>query len=235
MKPRLILVPNLTELEWAIKPLLEQWADVASYDAPGVGDEPPPREFGSRAIVERGLSEADRRGWDRYVVVGDEFGTILAAQLAAERPSAVAGLALGHACLTFERDGARPTINKEVMEAFEGLIKFDYRTYVRHMSQITQGAYDDEFALRYLDRVKRDIALAYAGREEPNLEPLLRSMDAPLLFGQHKGCLGWNDESFDDAVAAFPDAMTLTTPQKPSVSPAFAEALESFCAALPDT
>ena len=36
--PRLLLVPSFTELEWGIKPSLEGWADVATFDAPGIGD-----------------------------------------------------------------------------------------------------------------------------------------------------------------------------------------------------
>jgi pimeloyl-ACP methyl ester carboxylesterase len=234
LRPRLILVPTLTELEWPIKPMLERWADVASFDAPGVGAEPPPHEFGPAAIVERGLAEVDRRGWDRYVVVGDEFGTSNAAQLAAARAEAVEGLALGHACLRFDRDGSRPTINREVMGAFESLVSLDYRTYVRHLTQLTQGAYDDELVLRYLERVPQEISIAYGGREDPELESLLRSLGAPLLLARHEGCLGWTPESFEDALAAFPEAMTMATPDKPSASPAFADALRSFCAGLPD-
>jgi hypothetical protein len=38
-KPRLLLVPAFTELQWMIKPELEEWADVAAYDPPGVGKE----------------------------------------------------------------------------------------------------------------------------------------------------------------------------------------------------
>ena len=38
-RPRLLILPEFTELEWTIIPLLEEWAEVASYDAPGVGDE----------------------------------------------------------------------------------------------------------------------------------------------------------------------------------------------------
>ena len=34
---RVLLVPTVTEVEWKIKPLLEEWADVASFDAPGSG------------------------------------------------------------------------------------------------------------------------------------------------------------------------------------------------------
>jgi pimeloyl-ACP methyl ester carboxylesterase len=232
LRPRLILVPNLTELEWPIKPLLEEWAEVASYDAPGVGAEPPPQEFGPAAIVERGLAEVDRRGWDRYVVVGDEFGTSIAVQLAAARAEAVEGLALGHACLRFDRDSSRPTINREVMGAFESLVSLDYRTYVRHLTQITQGAYGDDLAERYLERVPQEISIAYGGRHEPELEPLIRQLGAPLLFARHEGCLGWTHESFEDAVAAFGEAMTMSTLDKPSASPAFAETLRSFCAGL---
>jgi hypothetical protein len=33
------LVPEFTELTWTIRPLLEEWADVLSYDPPGVGNE----------------------------------------------------------------------------------------------------------------------------------------------------------------------------------------------------
>ena len=39
-RPRVLLVPTLTEVEWKIRPLIEEWAEVASFDAPGVGDEP---------------------------------------------------------------------------------------------------------------------------------------------------------------------------------------------------
>jgi pimeloyl-ACP methyl ester carboxylesterase len=233
LKQRLILAPNLTELEWPIKPLLEQWADVASYDAPGVGAEPPPRQYGTDAVVERGLAEIDRLDWGRYVVVGDEFGTCTAVLLAAARPEAVEGLVLGHASLRFDRRGERPTINREVMGAFEHMVKLDYRTYVRHLTQITQGAYDDDLAERYLERVPQEVSLAYGNRDWPDLEPMLCTIDAPFLFARHEGCLGWTHESFDDAAAAFPKAATLSLAVKPSASPDFAEALRSFCAGLP--
>ena len=56
-RPRLLLVPELTELEWVIKPLLEEWAEVASYDAPGVGDEP----AGGAVRLEGGCASAASR------------------------------------------------------------------------------------------------------------------------------------------------------------------------------
>ena len=96
-RPRLLLVPSLTELEWTIKPLLEEWAEVASYDAPGVGSEPSAEGLRLEATAGRGLEELDHRGWDRCVVVGDEFGSLVAVLLARAREDAVIGLALGHA------------------------------------------------------------------------------------------------------------------------------------------
>src|SRR5919201_7012209 len=96
-RPRLLLLPQLTELEWLIKPELETWAEVASYDAPGVGSEPPMGHFDSSAIAGRGLEELDRRGWDRCVVVADEFGAAAAASLISTRPDAVQAFAFGHA------------------------------------------------------------------------------------------------------------------------------------------
>jgi hypothetical protein len=64
------------------------------------------------------------------------------------------------------------------------------------------------------------------------LERLIRSLDAPLLFAKHEGCLAWTDEGWEDMVAAFPEARTMETDLKPSCSPEFAEALRSFCSSL---
>jgi hypothetical protein len=72
--PPVLLVPGVSEIEWGIAPLIAQWTEVASYDAPGVGAEPPAKPFSRRAIAERGIDEIERRGWDRCVLVGDEFG-----------------------------------------------------------------------------------------------------------------------------------------------------------------
>jgi pimeloyl-ACP methyl ester carboxylesterase len=233
-RPRILLVPTLTELEWQIKPLLEEWADVASYDAPGVGDEPPPDEYNLDAIRDRGLAELDRRGWSDAVIVSDEYGSYNSVNIASARPECVRALALGHACLSFRRDGDRATVNREVMGAFFSLLTTDYRTYVRHLTQVTQGAYDEELTDRYIERVPPEVARSYVGfvlAEENNpLEPTLRALGKPMLLAKHDGCLGWSDESFDDVVAAFPDAPTSITSDKPSVSPEFAEALREFCA-----
>jgi hypothetical protein len=70
---------------------------------------------------------------------------------------------------------------------------------------------------------------------KPPSEPLegaLSALGVPLLFAKHEGCLLHTTEGYEDAVAAFPDARTTAVPEKPSTSPAFAEALHTFCAEL---
>lgn len=233
-RPRLLLVPSLTELEWRIKPLLEEWAEVATFDAPGVGDEPPVEEPGLQALVSRGLAEIEARGWDQLVLAGDEFGCVTAIHISNRRPEAVVGLALGHGCVNIVREGSRPTLNWEVMKTFGRMVRVDFRTYVRHLTQVTHGAYDDELADSYLQRVPQHVAEAYTGfaRDPGPLTEMIRSLDVPLLLAEHKKCLGWTEEGFEDAVAAFPDAKTTGSELKPSVDPDFAAALRGFAEPL---
>ena len=62
-RPRLLLIPEFTELTWAIKPQLSEWADVVSYDPPGVGAEPLPEgdiaSMSRHVVVERGLEKLE--------------------------------------------------------------------------------------------------------------------------------------------------------------------------------
>jgi pimeloyl-ACP methyl ester carboxylesterase len=228
---RLLLVPWLTELEWQIRPLLS-WAEVASFDAPGVGEELPASEPSRDAIAKRGLEELDRLGWDRCTVVADEFGVGTAVALASERPEAVAGLALGHACLSHRLDGDRPPINPSVYEAFLQTARTNYRTFARHLTQVSRGGYDDELADRWVGRVPTHVALSYydgvTSAERPFGE-LLEALDLPLLFGRHEGCIMFTPEGFADATAVFPRAKTVSDEVKPTASEKFAAALRSFC------
>jgi pimeloyl-ACP methyl ester carboxylesterase len=232
-RPRILLVPTATELEWPIKPLLEEWAEVASYDAPGAGDEPPPERFDQAAVVERGLAELDRRGWESCFVVGDEIGATTAAALAAARPGAVAGLALGHACLSLDTTGPRAPLNPQTSDALLQLVRIDFRMYARHLTQVTQGAYEDALAERYIERVPHEVAISYLSQAldegTPDVERELRALDVPLLLVEHEGCLMWTREGFEDAAAALPHARTASMTVKPSANPEFAELLRGFC------
>ena len=236
-RPRLLLVPTVTEVEWKIRPLLEEWAEVASFDAPGVGLEPARGALGPRAIVTRGVEEIDRKGWDSCVIVGDEAGAAQAVEIAASKPAATRGLVLGHATLTFHRQGSRRALNGDLFDALIRLAQTDYRSFARALSQITQQAYDDELADRYMERVPQEVGLAYLERllqraESESLEPALRSLGVPMLLVEHRGCLGWTAEGFEDAVAAFPEAMTGSVDNKASCDPRFAELIREFCEGL---
>lgn len=221
-----------------IRPLLEEWADVACYDAPGVGDEPAVDDFGSAAVARRGLDEAERRGWDRFFVVADEFGVAAATHLAVAAPESIAGLALGHARLTNSLGGDRPAVNREVHEACISLIRNDPRMFVRQLFNLTGGedivgGYDEEMVDGFLARVPLDLLLPFWETrtfEGERIGDRLAQVTAPMLLAQHKGCLLYTPEGFDDAVAAFPQTPTVTCAQKPSTSPEFADVLREFCA-----
>jgi pimeloyl-ACP methyl ester carboxylesterase len=244
-KPRLLLVPQFTELEWGrIRDQLAEWADVASYDAPSVGDEPitPAEIEGVRAgsirlrdlFVRRGLEEVDRRGWERYFVVGDGYSTATAARIARERADAVQGIALGHASVTYDMDGERPAVRRPVWAAMRQLLSQDHREFIRHgIVQMTRGSVDDELAGRMIDRFPSGEWLERAwdslSEEQEDIGALLAGYDGPLLLAQHVGCLSFTDEGFADAVSAFPQARTLEVPMAPGASPAFADALRDFC------
>jgi pimeloyl-ACP methyl ester carboxylesterase len=232
--PRLLLVPEFTEVEWAaIRPRLEEWAEVASYDPPGVGGEPEAESFDRAAIVSRGLEELDRRGWERCFVASDSWGIASAVQLAVARPAAVDGLALGHVKLSFRREGPRAPVNASVIEAITELIAKDHEQFIRHgMVQATGGSVDEEQAKRIIQRFPRDQiqrGFEMISRDDVDIGELLARLDCPLLFAKHEGCLGSTEEGFEDAVAAFPQAETVSTSDAPVTSPIFAAALREFC------
>jgi pimeloyl-ACP methyl ester carboxylesterase len=236
-RPRLLLVPGFTELDWVIKPRLEEWAEVASYDPPGVGGEPlpdgDPESFTPELFVERGEAELERLGWERCFILADGWGIPTGVRIASRRPDRVVGIALGHARLSNRTDGDRPPVNGELIAALTQLIKQDYGAFVRYgIAQATQGSITEERAREMLERFPKDLMeLGWervTGYNEP-VERLLRELDLPLLLAEHEGCLVSTAEGFEDAVAAFPDARTLSTPQSPTADPAFSDALRSFC------
>jgi hypothetical protein len=239
-RPRLLLVPLLTELEWVTRPLLEAWAEVASYDAPGVGDEPPADDFGSEAIARRGLEEVDRLGWDRFVIVADEFGVAAASHLAVAVGPRLQGMVLGHARLSNAVDGPRAPINREVLSGVQSLIRTDPRTFVRQMFKMTGGAeieggYGEAMVEEYVRRVPAELqAPFYESRtvEGEALGERLATLTAPMLLAKHEGCLLFTDDGFEDAVAAFPRASVVRCTEKPSTSVDFVPVLRDFCTQL---
>jgi pimeloyl-ACP methyl ester carboxylesterase len=237
-RPNILLCPQFTELEWSIAPRLAEWAEVASYDVPGVGEEPLPAGESSRLdremAVQRGLQEVESRGWDSYFVVGDAFGCATAARVARAHPEPVLGVALGHAALTLDMDGERAPVNGEVCAAMTQLLRTDYDSFVRFgITQFTQGGYDEEISGQMVARFpESDLAaevwemLLHQG--EP-IGEMLRVVGKPLLLGKHEGCLVFGPEGYEDAVAAFPEASTVVVDKTSGGSEEFAEALREFC------
>jgi hypothetical protein len=232
-RPRLLLVPSITELEWLIKPQLEEWAEVASFDVPGVGDEPRPAKLDREAIIGRALLELERRGWNACFIAGDSWGNATAVRAANEWGGKLMGMALGHARLSDRTDGERPPVNGVVWDAMGQLLQNDYSAFIRYgLTQLTQGSIGDELAKRMLERVPMDIAQATFEvmiSDRAPIQDLLHNLEAPLLFAKHEGCLSATEEGFADAVAGFPDAHTVSVAQAPTVSAEFAEALRTFC------
>jgi len=232
-RPQLLLLPGYCELEWVTRPQLEEWAEVAVFDAPGVGDEPATTAYDTSALADRAATEVDRRGWQSYVVVADEFAIAPALKFASRHRDAVQGLALGHACLSFRPDADPPAVNAEVRSAFSQVAELDDRTFIRHLTQLTQGFYGEELADRMLERIPTGVAQAYVrdNLSDPGdwIEEALRDLDKPLLLAQHDPCLLFTKEGYEAAVSAFPDSKRVTCRDKPSVSPRFAYALREFC------
>lgn len=250
---RLLLVPSFTELEWGIRPHLEQWAEVTSFDTPGVGHAPlatdlqidasrRPSELLRRwraAAVERGLEEVDRRGWERFTVVTDSHGSPTATRLARRRPEAVLGLAIGHASLSHSTRGERPALREGVWQAMAQLASMGSEAFVRYgIAQMTRGGITEEIAEQMLERFP-DMELVSAmvealGQEPEPIRADLAALGVPLLLAKHDGCLGRTDDGFDDIVAAFPDARTVICPEACSSSPAFAGAVRALCDEIPE-
>jgi pimeloyl-ACP methyl ester carboxylesterase len=247
---RLLLVPAFTELEWGIRPRLEEWAEVASFDSPGVGGKKIPFDVELdrsrsgdllprwRAAAARlGLEELDRRGWDRFFVVADSYGQATAVRIAAERRGAVLGLALGHAALSHDTEGERAPERPGVSAALLQLARQGSEGFVRYgIAQLTRGGVDEQTALQMVERFP-DMQLVVAMLEalDDQAEPIgeeLAALGVPLLLAKHDGCLGSTDEGFEDIVAAFPEAQAVICPEMCSSSPTFAEALREFCGRL---
>jgi hypothetical protein len=249
VQPRLLLVPSFTELEWGIRPSLGQWAEVATFDAPGIGDTEIPfeaelenvgTELLSRwreATAQVGLDAVDRRGWERFVVVTDSWGAQTAVRIAGMRRDAVLGLAMGHAALSHSTEGERAPERTGVLAAMVQLARQGNDAFVRYgIAQMTRGGIDEDTAQKMVERFP-DMELVTATLEAIGEEPEpigdeLRELDVPLLLAKHDGCLGSTDEGFEDIVAAFPEAETVICPEMCASSPAFAEALRQFCGRL---
>ena len=145
-RPRLLLVPGLSELEWQqVVPQLESWAEVLSFDPPGVGGTP--GEFGRPATTAYALDLLDRRGWDEFALAADGWQTGYAIGILEARRSSLTAVALGHAALSNRMTGERPPMNGAVYRAFLGLMETDHDAFTKYgIAQLTQEGFDESLA-----------------------------------------------------------------------------------------
>jgi pimeloyl-ACP methyl ester carboxylesterase len=236
-RPHLLLVPEFTELTWTIKPQLAEWAEVASYDPPGVGAEPLPEgevsSFTREVIADRGLEELDRLEWDRCFLLADSWGIPVAVSIAVRRRGSILGMALGHAMVSISRHGERPTTSAAVHDALTQLIHKDSEAFLRYgIAQSTAGSVSEELAEQMLERFPEELLLAgweAVTAEEERFGEVLRELDLPLLLAKHEGCLMSTAEGFEDAVKTLPGARAISVPAAPSTSEEFAVAVREFC------
>src|SRR5215207_387419 len=236
-RPRLFLIPEFTELTWTIKPLLSEWADVVSYDPPGVGTEPlpagDPASMTRDVVVDRGLEKLDAVGWDRFFILADGWGGAAAARIAAARRPSVLGLVLGHAAVSSSREGDRPAINPAVYDAMTQLLRQDHAAFIRYgIAQSTAGSVTEELAQQMIDRFPKELILVGWERwtaEDDEFGAILEELDVPLLLAKHEGCLMSTEDGFEDAVATLRPSRAISVPVAPSTSEEFAAAVREFC------
>jgi pimeloyl-ACP methyl ester carboxylesterase len=236
-RPRLLLIPEFTELTWTIKAQLSEWAEVASYDPPGVGEEPLPEgdvaSFTREVIADRGLEELDRLGWDRCFLLADGWSVPVAVSIAERRPGSILGMALGHAVVSISRHGERPTMSAAVHHALTQLVHKDSEAFLRYgIAQSTAGSVSEELAERMVERFPKELLMTgweVVTAEDERFGNVLRGLDLPLLLAKHEGCLMSTDEGFEDARKALPQARAISVPAAPSTSEDFAVAVREFC------
>jgi hypothetical protein len=236
-RPNQLLVPSISELEWdAIRPSLEQWAEVATYDLPGRDGDAGAGSLTVEATVRSGIGVLEERGWSDAIVVGDQFGSGLAVLVASQWKGTVRGLALGHACLHYRREGPRPAISAAVADFQLQLSQVGPAAAQQMFVQAAGVSYGEAVVERIRERLSpafvRDFSEFLLANQDIELESMLRALDVPLLLVEHRDCPLWTAEGFEDAVAAFPHARTVATTENPGSSPAFAEALREFALSL---
>ena len=236
-RPRLLLVPSISELEWGrILPLLEEWAEVATYDIPGLSRTGPSQRLDAGFSVAGGVKELEDRGWSEAIIVGDQFGSALAVLVAEAWDGDVRGLALGHACLTYTREGPRPAISAIAADFQLQLTRLGRVQADQMFLQGVEMTYGEEVAAGMRARLSPSFTQQYAqllhDNQEIDLEPRLRELGVPLFFAQHKECGLWMPEGFEDAIAAFPDARTLVTEEIHGSWPEFAAELREFAVSV---
>jgi pimeloyl-ACP methyl ester carboxylesterase len=229
-RPHLLYVPIAVGVE--AEPVIERvdWADVATFDVPGAGSNRGVPWTGVEGVCELAVATVDALGWERFGIVCDSHGQAAGIELALSRRERVEGIFIGHAAAHYTTKGERPAMNPSIYEAAAQLLEGEYRSFGRAITQLTQGATTDEQVDAWIAAFPQDLArraFQELAEAEPELVTRLRGSGLPVVLGQHKGCLMWTDEGFEDAVAALPEAAAVVADGVPAHDPAFIEAMRA--------
>jgi hypothetical protein len=228
----LLLISGVCELEWQIRGELEDWAEVASLDPPGVGASPGP--WSPQAASARALAVVEERGWSDFALVVDAWGAWYLPGILDHRSEDVTAVALGHAALSAEMGGDRPVRRLAIWDALTELVAQGQEQFASStIAQLTRDGISEKLAKRIMERMPVETfeAMLEGGRDvDVDLGPPLRELDVPLLLAKHEDCLLYTDEGFADAVEALPGARTCVTEKACPADEGFAAAVRSLCA-----
>ena len=231
MRARILFVPIFASFEASrFAEVTGDWACVESFDSPGTGAHADEEPGGFAQVAAAGAERLDELGWDACILACDSHAQAAGAELAVRDPR-IRGLAMGHPALRYDPSGPRPTLNPGVHSAARQLLETDYRSFGRALTQLTQGALDDEWVDAFLADVPRDTAYTRMTELADGVElaSRLAGEDLELLLGRHVGCMMWTSEGFEDAAATLPHAATVDCEVVPMADPAFHAALRQLC------
>jgi pimeloyl-ACP methyl ester carboxylesterase len=220
MRTRILYIPFFIAAESErFAQTVADWADVESFDVPV--EEP----------VAAAVTRLDELGWDTAVVVADSHAQRLAVEVVTAHPGRIRAVALSHAVARYRVSGDRPALHPELTSAARQLLDGDPMAFWRAVTQLTQGAMADDWVERWAAAVPAERARAFwdeLGATEPPLAEALRGLDKPVLLAHHEGCMMWQPEGFEDAVAALPEARAIRCRDIPAFDPAFGQALREL-------
>lgn len=211
------------------------WAEIESFDPPGTGAARDQAPNGVQGVVDAALTRLDELGWDRCCLVSDSHGQAAAIEVALTQPERFAGVCISHAAARYDVGGDRPAVTPAVHDAALQLLETDYRSFARAVTQLTLGQAGDEWVERWIVEVPQRAAQSILGdltERQPDLVARLSGTELPVVLGQHKGCVMWTPESFEDACAAVPGARVARCDGIPVLEAPFLEAVREIASGV---
>ena len=235
MNVRLFLVPMAAAFEAERMAARVDWAEIASCDTPGAGGARDEAPNGVQGAVDATLARLDELGWDQCCLISDSHGQAAAIEVALAQPERFTSVCISHAAARYELGGDRPAMTPAVHDAALQLLETDYRSFARAITQLTLGLADDEWVERWIAEVPQHVTQSIFGdlsERQPELVSRLADADFPVVLGQHKGCVMWTPEAFEDACAAVPNARVARCDGIPVLEAPFLDAVREVASGV---